>query len=217
MGSAQSGRSYTLSGSVDVVAAGGSGTRRGRPNDPGRRDRIIDSCLDVIATEGVAGTSHRKVAAAAHVPLGAMSYYFEGMDELLHEAFARFARGVSNGFEKRMAEAGDRAGAQQAVVAIIVDDVFGSERDLVLTHELYTLAARKPAFRDLTSEWMRRSRAALERHFDPDTARMLDALIEGLTIHRALDQDARPRDEVATAVGRMVGGWVRATTATRPA
>lgn len=186
------------------MATQGSGTRRGRPNDPGRRDRIIDACLDVIAQEGVAGTSHRKVAAAAGVPLGAMSYYFDGMDALLHEAFARFATGVSDGFERRMAEATDRTEAQRAVVAIIVEDVFGDQRDLVLSHELYTLAARKPAFRDLTSAWMRRSRAALERHFDPDTARMLDALIEGLTIHRALDEDSRPAEEVATAVGRIV-------------
>lgn len=33
--------------------------------DPGRRERIIDACLDVIAEHGVAGTSHRRVAAAA--------------------------------------------------------------------------------------------------------------------------------------------------------
>jgi hypothetical protein len=33
---------------------------------------------------------------------------------------------------------------------------------------------------------MARSRTALERHFEPDTALMLDALIEGLTMHRAL-------------------------------
>lgn len=179
------------------------GSRRGRPNDPDRRDRIIDACLEVISRVGVAGTSHRRVAAEAGVPLGAMTYYFAGMDELLAEAFTRFATKVSDGFALRMGEARDLAAAREAVVAIIVDDLFGDERDLVLSHELYTLAAREPSYRAITSEWMLRSRTALEGHFDADTARMLDALIEGLSIHRALDAQARDRSEVERAVARI--------------
>lgn len=188
----------------------GRGTRLGRRNEPGRRDRIIDACLEVISRFGVAGTSHRKVAAAAGVPLGAMTYYFDGMDDLLNEAFTRFATTVSDRFAQRMNAAVDTAAARAAVSAIIVEDVFGDDRELVLSLELYTLAAREPAYRAITSAWMERSRAALERHFDPGTARLLDALIEGLTIHRALDAHARdPRevvDEVAQAVARITLG-----------
>ncbi|NHB84329.1 TetR family transcriptional regulator [Tessaracoccus sp. HDW20] len=179
--------------------------RRGRRTDPERRDRIIDACLDVITEVGVAGASHRRIARAADVPLGSMTYHFAGIDELLHEAFTRFATSVSEGFERRMAEATDARSAREAVVAIILDDVFGTHRDLVLTHELYTLAAREPAYRDLTTAWMARSRAALERHFTPLTARLLDALIEGLTIHYALDELPRDRDEVSIAVARIAG------------
>lgn len=183
-------------------------TDRARPGnvrrpDPGRRDRIVDACLDVIAEHGVAGTSHRRVAAAAGVPLGSMTYHFDGMDELLHEAFTRFGTSVSDEFEEHLAAAADREEAVEAVVAIITEAVFDSPRDLVLTHELYTLAARKPAFRALTNAWMARSRAALERHFDPATARMVDALIEGLTIHGALDTEPHRPDVVAEAVRRV--------------
>ena len=179
------------------------GSRLGRSNDPARRDRIIDACLQVIARVGVAGTSHRKVAAQASVPLGAMTYYFDGMDDLLLESFTRFATTVSDRFEKRMAAAADAVAAREAVVAIINEDVYGDDRDLVLSHELYTLAAREPAYRSITTAWMQRSRAALERHFDPETARLLDALIEGLTIHRALDSEPRDPGEVETAVARI--------------
>lgn len=175
----------------------------GRRHDPDRRDRIIGACLDLVAEVGVAGVSHRKVAAAADVPLGSMTYHFAGMDELLREAFGRFARSVSDGFEQRMSVATDLPSARAAVVAIITRDVFGTQRDLVLTHELYTLASREPAYRELTNAWMGRSRAALERHFDPGTARMLDALIEGLTIHRALDTEA-PRPETVTEAVRRI-------------
>jgi DNA-binding transcriptional regulator YbjK len=50
---------------------------------------------------------------------------------------------------------------------------------------------------------MGRSRAALERHFDPTTARMLDALIEGLTLHRALDTESQDDALVRIAIARI--------------
>jgi TetR/AcrR family transcriptional regulator, regulator of biofilm formation and stress response len=183
--------------------AGSHSPARTRRTDPGRRDRIIDACLSVIAEAGVAGASHRRVAAEAGVPLGSMTYHFAGMDELLHEAFTRFATGVSDQFERRMATATDPASAKAAVAGLITQDVFASRRDLVLTHELYTLAARDPAYRTITNAWMARSRGALERHFDPLTARLIDSLIEGLTIHRALDTEPPDPEVVTSAIDRI--------------
>lgn len=163
--------------------------REVRRYDPDRRDRIIDACLDVIARVGVAGVSHRKVADAADVPLGSMTYHFSGMHDLLHQAFSRFADQASLEFADQMATAADPASARQSIVDAILDHPTRSSRTLVLTQELYTLAARDPEYRDITNAWMRRSRDILARHFDPSTARMVDALIEGLTLHQALDLD----------------------------
>ncbi|GAB4100346.1 TetR/AcrR family transcriptional regulator [Sinomonas halotolerans] len=179
--------------------------RRPRRTDPDRRGRIVEACLDVIADVGVAGTTHRRIAAAADIPLGSIHYHFEGMDELLREAFTRFAGTVGEVFERRLAGAGDCEAAKAAVVAIITEDVLGTQRELVLTHELYTLAARSPGFRDITNAWMARSRRALEARFDPVTARLLDALIEGLTIHRALDNVPHDPAAAADAVERLTG------------
>ena len=178
---------------------------RQRRHDPDRRQRIIQACLDVIAERGVAGASHRNIAVAADVPLGSMTYHFTGMDELLHEAFASFAHTVSEQFERRMAAATTPDEARQAVLALITDDVFASQRELIITHELYTLAARDPSYRQLTNAWMRSSRAALERHFDPATARLLDALIEGLTIHRALDTEPQDPALAVAAIDLVTG------------
>ena len=177
-----------------------------RRYDPGRRDRIIDACLDVISESGVAGTSHRKVAQAAAVPLGSMTYHFTGMNDLLHEAFSRFALAASEQFEGRMAAAHDADAAKQAVADAITNVVFSSQRDLVLTHELYTLAARNADYRDITNAWMARSRRILEQYFDPTTARILDALVEGLSIHRALDNAPQDQSVVAAAVERITAG-----------
>ncbi|ROP56829.1 MULTISPECIES: TetR/AcrR family transcriptional regulator [unclassified Rathayibacter] len=178
--------------------------RAPRRTDPHRRDRIIDACLDVIAEEGVAGTSHRRVAAAADVPLGSMSYHFAGMDDLLHEAFTRFADSVAEQTLRRMTDARTPDEAREAVVDVVLHDIFGSRRELVITHELYALAARRPEYRSITHTWMARSRAALERHVDPMTARMLDALMEGLTIHRALDEEPADDAVVREAVRRIL-------------
>jgi len=107
-----------------------------RRYDPERRSRIIDVCLEVIAEVGIAGVSHRRVAAAADVPLGSMTYHFSGMDELLRESFDQFAHTVSDRFERRMRAARNPREAEEAVIAIITADVFDTARDLVLSHEL---------------------------------------------------------------------------------
>jgi TetR/AcrR family transcriptional regulator, regulator of biofilm formation and stress response len=180
-----------------------SATTAQRRYDPRRRDRIINACLDVIAQNGVAGTSHRKVAEAANVPLGSMTYHFTGMHELLHEAFSRFALTASQEFEGRIAAAHDDETAKQAIAYAITHNILSNQRNLVLTHELYTLAVRDPAYRDITHAWMARSRRALEQYFDSTTARILDALVAGLSIHRALDNEPHDQAIVSAAVQRI--------------
>lgn len=180
------------------------GTRR---SDPGRRDRIIDVTLDLVAEVGVAGVSHRRIAARADVPLGSMTYHFDGMDALLHEAFSRFADSVARTFEAHLGAAPDREAAVVAVVDLVheLSDPDG-DRGRVVTYELYTLAARDPRFRAITTAWMRRSRAELERHFTPEEARRVDALVEGLALHRALDEHPADRRTTEAAVRAVVGG-----------
>lgn len=144
-----------------------------------------------------------------------MTYHFTGIDQLIHEAFTRFATSVSDQIGQRMLTAQTRDDAVDALVAHIDDDLFGSRRDLVLTHELYTLAAHDDRYRLLTTDWMKRSRSALERHFHPTAARILDALVEGLTVHRALDLEAVPPGLARSAVSLVVGNKRRFDEPTR--
>ncbi|MFI6088303.1 TetR/AcrR family transcriptional regulator [Streptomyces sp. NPDC051218] len=178
--------------------------------DPQRRERILAATLDHIADEGVAGVSHRKVAARATVPLGSMTYHFTGIDHLLREAFTLFADHIVAVFEEHLEHADDPDQAREAVTDLIHALSEGPRRDLILSQELYTLAARRPEYRELTHAWMGRSRRLLERHFDPDTARQLDALIEGLTLHRALDGAPQGRELTRQAVGRITAATATA-------
>ena len=62
------------------------------------------AALSLIAQQGFAAVTHRRVAAAAGVPLGSTTYYFDSREHLLREAFRRFLALLS---EDLAAAAGD--------------------------------------------------------------------------------------------------------------
>ncbi|MCK0089242.1 TetR family transcriptional regulator [Rhodococcus sp. F64268] len=171
---------------------------------PDRRDQIIDATLEVIATEGVAGTTARKIAARADVPLGSITYHFESMDDLLREAFTRYTTDVSGRSSARLAAATTRDEAKTAVVEVILRDLFDTPESFSITLELYNLASRRSEYRKLAQDWMARSRASFRRHFDEDESRMLDALVEGMSIHQSLDPQADARAIVRRSVERIL-------------
>ena len=179
--------------------------RRARRYDPGRRDRLVDTALDVIAENGVAAATHRAIARAADVPLGSLTYHFSSLTELLAAAFTQHVVTVAARFDERMRAAPDRAAALEALVEHLTGDLLGSSRDLLLAVELYVAAARDPALRAVTQDWMSRSRRSLERHLDPATAREVDALVEGLVLHSALSTDPMDPTQIRSALHRLAG------------
>lgn len=97
--------------------------------DPQRRERILAATLDLIADEGVAGVSHRKIVVRAGVPLGSMTYHFSGIDELLREAFTGFADQIVAAFDVRLGQAGSLEEAREAVIDVIHTLSEGPRRD----------------------------------------------------------------------------------------
>lgn len=177
--------------------------RRPRRYDPDRRERLIATALEVIADHGIAGASHRAIARAADVPLGSTSYHFASIDELLASAFTVHADRVAGALEERMRAVPDPEAALDALAQHLAEDLLGDERALVLAVELYVAAARRPALRAVTQAWMVRSRQALELHFDSETARELDALIEGVVLHQFLSTDPMTAEQVHHALHRI--------------
>jgi DNA-binding transcriptional regulator YbjK len=177
--------------------------RRARRHDPGRRDRLVATTVEVIAGAGVVGATHRAIARAADVPLGSLTYHFASLDELHTAAFTRHVDEVAPRFDGRMAAAPDAAAALEVLVGHLTDDLLASHRDFVLAVELYAAAARRPALRAVTQDWMQRSRRSLERHFDPVTAREIDAMVEGLTLHSALSTDPMTPAQIRAAFARF--------------
>ncbi|MEV7084812.1 TetR family transcriptional regulator [Streptomyces sp. NPDC093085] len=181
-----------------------SGTRREIPNDPGRKERILDAALDVIAESGVHRTSHRRIAAQAEVPLGSLTYYFDGIDDLLAQAFARLADTMSALYRQTVRGAGSAAEAEAAVVELICGPAYATERDMTLIFEMYAYANHNEAVSVTARTWLERSRDSLALCFTPGVARALDALIEGWPMHRAFDGAPLDRRLVAETVHAIV-------------
>jgi DNA-binding transcriptional regulator YbjK len=179
--------------------------RSARRYDPERKSRIVDAAIEVIAEHGVAGTTSRRIAAAADVPLGSLTYHFRGLDDLLAQAFRRHAERMSPLYEAHFHGVRDLAGFIDAVTTLIDGDADGDPADWAVAYELYLAALRDPALRTVTDDWMRRSRAVLERFVDPVTARGIDALIEGLVMHQTLATTPVDRTDTRAIVARFLG------------
>jgi DNA-binding transcriptional regulator YbjK len=180
--------------------------RAPRRYDPDRKSRIVDAAIDVVAAHGVAGTTMRRIAAAADVPLGSLTYHFDGLDDLLAQAFQRHAERMSPLYEARFEDVRDRDGFIDAVTDLIHGGAGMDPRDWVVAYELYLAALRDPALRSVTESWMRRSRHVLERFVDPVTARGVDAQIEGMVMHLTLSTATFDRADTRAIVTRVVGG-----------
>ena len=75
-----------------------------RPNDPQRRERILQATLDTIAIHGIHAVTHRKIATCAGVPLGSLTYYFSGIEALVEEAFSLFTGQMSAQYQQFFAD-----------------------------------------------------------------------------------------------------------------
>jgi DNA-binding transcriptional regulator YbjK len=169
-----------------------------------RRDLLIETALGVIAEHGVAGTTHRRVAAAAGVPLGSTTYYFADLGDLLGAAFGRFADRISERFESRLSPARSPREAISAITDFMLYDV-DDPRELALSYEFYAFAIRRPEIAELVEAWFARSQLALAPFFDPVTARLIDTYVEGLFTYRGLARASSDGPEIRRALELLSG------------
>jgi TetR/AcrR family transcriptional regulator, regulator of biofilm formation and stress response len=173
--------------------------------DPTRRDRLVDAALEVIADHGLAGLTARRIATAAAVPLGSVSYHFDGLAGLVREAFTRHAEAMAVVFRAHFSPVTDRAAMLEAAVAFVHGEAGASRRDWVVAYELYLAALREPALREVTQAWMQGSRDVLQGVLDPDTARALDGVMEGLTMHAILSTATPSPAQTRAVLARVLG------------
>jgi len=119
-----------------------------------RRASILDATLRLIATDGVDSVTHRRVAAAAGVPLGSTTYYFESREHLLREAFRRYLDQIQS-LQNRVART-----MAKTTVAGLVDYLvemtqreFEDEQMVLAEYELTLFAARDAEIAEALHAW----------------------------------------------------------------
>lgn len=168
--------------------------RKGRPNDPQRRARILQATIDLIASEGVHATSYRAVAARAGVPLGSVTYYFADLETLIVSAFETLGDGLERLYTAPLRAARDADEAVEVLVAATCGATSPSRDDIRLFTEIYHYAARNPRVADLVRRFQEEALVALRQRFSDPAARAVDALMWGWWTYRSfhdtpLDED----------------------------
>ncbi|MFJ8756783.1 TetR/AcrR family transcriptional regulator [Streptomyces cyaneofuscatus] len=183
-----------------------------RRYDPERRTRIIDAALRVIAADGIAGLSHRTVAAEADVPLGSTTYHFGSLDELLTAALRRsnenFARALRASDVGAAPSAGDgpASGLADELTRVLGEWFAGGRGAIELEYELYLAALRRPALRPVAAEWTASAVEVLSARTDPATARALVALLDGICLQVLLTGSAFDPAYTREMLARVVDG-----------
>ncbi|MER8236688.1 TetR family transcriptional regulator [Streptomyces sp. NPDC094049] len=177
---------------------------RARRHDPERRERIVDAALRVAGRSGIAGLSHRTVAAEADVPLGSTTYHFASLDELLvaalHKANESFGRLLRDS-PALTAPGADLAGVLARLMGEWLD---GSRARVELEYELYLAALRRPALRPVAAEWAETAVAVLAPRTDPATARALVALMDGVCLQALLTGGAYDEEDAREMLARVL-------------
>ncbi|WP_327427823.1 MULTISPECIES: TetR/AcrR family transcriptional regulator [unclassified Streptomyces] len=175
-----------------------------RRYDPERRQRIIDAAIRVVGAKGLAGLSHRSVAAEADVPLGSTTYHFKTLDELMVAAL----RQANEGFAKVLAAHGaleDPHADVAAELAALIGEWLGGDRTGVeLEYELYLAALRRPALRPVAAQWVESLVEPLARRTDPVTARALVALLDGICLQVLLTGTSYDEEYAREVLGRVM-------------
>ncbi|MFE0424637.1 TetR/AcrR family transcriptional regulator [Streptomyces sp. NPDC058953] len=176
-----------------------------RRYDPDRRLRIIDAAIRVVGRDGIAGVSHRSVAAEADVPLGSTTYHFASLDELLIAALRRSNEGFAAAVRNSPAVT-DPGSDLPAGLARVLGRWFAGERaDAELCYELYLAALRRPALRPVAGEWVEEVVTTLAHRVDRDTARAIAALVDGVSVQVLSTGRAYDESYVREMLRRVIG------------
>ncbi|MEU4311882.1 TetR family transcriptional regulator [Nocardia sp. NPDC024068] len=158
------------------------------PRDPHRRQRILDAARDLIPRQGLAGLTHRSVAAAAGVPVGSTTYYFADLTELVEAALADTAAATRAALTEWAAEL-ERGDDLPATLAALTAGCFAEPEQTLTVNELYLAATRHPELRPLARVWFDGLVAVLTPHIGPGAARAVAIFLDGALLH-ALSSDS---------------------------
>ena len=176
-----------------------------RRRDPeGRRRAIVEAALEVVVELGVERTTHRVIAARAGVPLGATTYYFPTLRDLLAAALDEAAARERTELAQWLERIGD--GADLPFRLTVLATSYLADRDRArLDYELYVAAARTPELRPVARIWLDGTREPLAALVGPASARAAAALLDGTLLQAVVTGAELDADELEAALRALLG------------
>jgi len=172
--------------------------------------RIAATALDIVAKWGVEGLTHRKVAVAARVPLGSMTYHFSSIEDLLAVA-SELAAARNREFWRRWRECvPPRPDLVEELTSLLIE-VFSTKerRRSIVQIELYLAAMRRPALRKISVAWGKVVCDALAHFTDPTTAHALSLMLDSLAIESLVSGEPPSRAKCLQMFSRAAGTYQR--------
>ena len=181
----------------------------GLKGDPGRRLRIVEAVIQVVADKGIEGVTHRAVADAAGLPLGSTTYYFKDKDEFIVAAMALIAQRAV--VRMRALLEGYTAQGMDVVetLAHLTEELDVRSLDQLVVEYRFSMAPLnrvdlQKASIETQSKWYDVLRTYLAAHVDPTAVDALMYAFEGISI-RVVTQGYRPTaEEIAPVYRRIV-------------
>ena len=187
----------------DTSAARPAGRRKKDKAEPDTRRRVIAAALELILREGVAAITWRKLSEESRLSPGTLTYYYKSLDDILVLAFTALMEETLAHMEEQLCGVKDLDALCERL-ADILDGELGTGRFVLLNCELACLALRKERYRALYTTWMALTQTLYARFMPKDVACRLDALTEGMGLHRAMQREQYPREALVQALRSLV-------------
>ncbi|WIM99089.1 TetR family transcriptional regulator [Actinoplanes oblitus] len=178
--------------------------RTQRTRDPeARRAALAVATMEVIAESGVGRTTHRAVAARAGLPLGATTYYFPTLDDLIAAGLRHAADAMRADLDEwagRLAAASDLP----AELTTLTSEYLADRRQVRIEYELCVAAARDAALRPLAETWMDGLPEILEPAVGAAAARDVCALLDGIILRALVTESDLDAPGLTAAIRRLI-------------
>jgi DNA-binding transcriptional regulator YbjK len=191
-----------------------------RASGQARRTALLEAAVDELADKGVAGATHRSIAARAGMSTSTTSYFFSSLDDLVAAALEVVGERIVARVDGVIAQVSDSDLGPQESIERFVDAVLSEpEVDTVAQFEIYLECARRPQLRDTAHRIM----ASIERGAEaslralgiqqaPERAPLVVGILDGLALHRRARPlgDQLERQVLTAALEALYRGFVAA-------
>jgi len=182
---------------------------------------VIEAATAVVAREGVAAATTRRIAQEAGVPHGLVHYWFSGKDELLEEVVHGMLRQLEAVTTAPIAQQPGRSAIDDVIerfrsaFAVVEDDDRGRQ---IALFELTTWSLRSPGHREVartqyaayrstaesvTTQWLTAHQVELPG--SPDVfAQFIAALFDGVNLAWLADPDGTRPDEIFDFTSKLL-------------